>query len=160
MAGKHVFPYVNEDSRELFGLEPEDLRRDGSLLADLIHSDDKERRDASIIHSMKTLQPWRQELRNIVDGQVRWYDCMSRPERLPNKEIFWSGIILEITDRKRAEEELREKERKHRFLYQEIQAMLNAIPDILCQLSPDLRIIWTNEAARDVEQGGSQRCLC
>jgi len=121
---KHVFPYVSEGCRELFGIEPADLRRDGSLLADRIHPDDMARRDASIIQSMETLQPWRQELRHIIDGEVRWHDCMSRPEKQPNGEILWNGIILEITDRKRAEEILEESEELHRVIISNISDAL------------------------------------
>jgi PAS domain S-box-containing protein len=102
--GTHGFPYVSEASRDLFGLEPEDVMRDGTLLSGLIHPDDAVRRDESILRSAKTMQPWRQELRCIVHGVVRWYDCMSRPERQPDGTILWDGINLEITDRKRAEE--------------------------------------------------------
>ncbi len=105
--GSISFPYVNAGSRELFGIEPEDLMRDASLLSGLIHPDDKERRDQSIRESAATLQPWRQELRHVVDGEVRWYDCVSRPKLRPNGDVVWDGIVLEVTDRKRAEETLR-----------------------------------------------------
>ena len=37
---------------------------------------------------------------------MRWYDCMSRPEPQGNGDILWYGSILEITDKKEAEEEL------------------------------------------------------
>ncbi|MFZ5453126.1 MAG: PAS domain S-box protein [Thermodesulfobacteriota bacterium] len=51
-----------------------------------------------------------------------------------------------ITERKRMEERLREKEKKFRSLYLEFQGILNTIPDILCLVSPDLRIVWGNDA--------------
>ncbi|HRR42268.1 MAG TPA: HAMP domain-containing protein, partial [Syntrophales bacterium] len=34
--GSHSFPYVNAASRQLFGLEPEAVMRDGNVLTDLI----------------------------------------------------------------------------------------------------------------------------
>ncbi|MEW6658942.1 MAG: PAS domain S-box protein [Thermodesulfobacteriota bacterium] len=56
------------------------------------------------------------------------------------------GTAYNITERKMAEEALRQSEKKYRSLYQEFQGILNTIPDILCLISPDLRIIWGNEA--------------
>lgn len=52
-----------------------------------------------------------------------------------------------ITESQRAEEALRVSEQKYRSLYQEFQGILNAIPDVLSLLSPEMKIIWTNAAA-------------
>ena len=114
--GSYSFPYVSPESRELFGIEPEDLMRDWTLVSSLIHPEDRERFNKSVKHSAKTLQPWREELRHIVNGEVRWYDCISRPERQPNGDILWDGIILEVTHRRRAEEALRENEKMFRVV--------------------------------------------
>jgi two-component system cell cycle sensor histidine kinase/response regulator CckA len=125
--GSHSFPYTNEASRGLFDIEPEELMRDGTLLSGLIHPDDRQRRDESIKQSAETLQPWRQELRHIVNGRVRWYDCMSRPEPQDNGDILWYGIMLEITDRKSAEEALQRSEARHRQVVETMNEALNLI---------------------------------
>jgi len=116
--GSHSFPYVNSASRQLFDLEPEALIRDGTLLFGLIHPDDKVRHEESIRRSADALQPWREELRFIVNGEVRWYECIARPEMQINGDILWDGIMLEISERKRAEEALRESEAKYRRLHE------------------------------------------
>jgi|GEM_PF-2109031 len=108
--GTYSFPYVNDASRKLFNIEPEDLMRDWTLVSALIHPGDRARFVESVKSSAETLLPWREEIRHIVDGEVRWFDCMSRPELQPNGEILWDGIILEITDRKRMESELVKRE--------------------------------------------------
>ncbi|MFZ5997869.1 MAG: PAS domain-containing protein [Nitrospirota bacterium] len=61
-----------------------------------------------------------------------------------------SGVILNlvnITNRRRAEAALRESEKKFRRLSQEFNALLDAIPDTLLLLSPDLKILWANKGA-------------
>lgn len=105
--GSYSFPYVSEASRQLFDVSPEDLMADESLISGLIHPGDRQRFISSVNRSAETLQPWREELRHVVNGEVRWYDCISRPELQPNGDIYWDGIILEITERKRNENELR-----------------------------------------------------
>ncbi len=119
--GHYSFPYVNGASRQLFGIEPKDLMQNGTLFSDLIHPDDKARFYKSVEHSAETLQPWREELRYIVNGEVRWYDCISRPERQTNGDILWDGIILEITDRKKAQEKLYQSEGRYRRIVETAQ---------------------------------------
>jgi two-component system cell cycle sensor histidine kinase/response regulator CckA len=116
--GSHSFPYVNSASLQLFDLEPEALMRDGALFFDLIHPDDQGRHEESIRRSAEALQPQREELRCIVNGEVRWYECIARPEMQINGDILWDGIMLEISERKRAEEALRESEAKYRRLHE------------------------------------------
>ncbi|MCE5249065.1 PAS domain S-box protein [bacterium] len=123
----YSFPFVSSASRELFGIEPEDLMRDSSLLAAIIHPDDREKLDESIIKSAETLQPWKEELRVIVNGEVRWYTCVSRPELQSDGSILWDGIILEITDRVKIEQALRESESKYRRLH---ETMMDAFVSI------------------------------
>lgn len=54
------------------------------------------------------------------------------------------SVARDISERKLAEETLRESERKYRELSTEFDALLKAIPDPLVLLSPDLRILWAN----------------
>lgn len=103
--GTSYFLDVNDASKELFDISPEDLMDDSNRILCVIHPDDLERFNSSVKRSFITMQPWREVVRHIVNGEVRWYDCMSRPEMQPNGDCLWDGIMLEVTDRKRAERE-------------------------------------------------------
>jgi PAS domain S-box-containing protein len=57
------------------------------------------------------------------------------------------AIYEDATKRKQAEENLQENEKKYRFLYQEFEGLLNAIPDNIALVSPDLKFLWINKDA-------------
>jgi PAS domain S-box-containing protein len=57
------------------------------------------------------------------------------------------AVLRDITEKNRAEMELRESEKKFQILSQEFNALLDAIPDTILFQSRDLEIIWANKAA-------------
>jgi PAS domain S-box-containing protein len=61
-------------------------------------------------------------------------------------------LLGEISERQESERRLKESERKFWALSQEFHTLLNAIPDALLLLSPELRILWANDSASRVFQ--------
>lgn len=141
--GRFSFPYVNGASKALFGLEPQELMADGNLLPQLLHPDDVSRLEQSVIRSAETLEPFREELRHIVRGVVRWYDFMSRPVREPNGDVVWDGIALEITDRNRATQTLQLSEAAFRDLH-------GASSEAFVRTELDGRILEASKAFLDI----------
>jgi PAS domain S-box-containing protein len=128
--GSFSFPSVNETSRDLFDIAPEDLMADASLITSLIHPDDREKFYSSVKRSAETLQPWREVLRHVVNGEVRWYDCISRPELQANGDILWDGMILEVTECMRAAEDLKKNEERMRLYFErQVVGMAITAPD-------------------------------
>lgn len=101
--GRYSFIYVGNTSLELLGIAPEALIADASLFLRLIHPADKERYHTSVAHHSVTFSPWREDLRLVVNGKVRWYDCMARPEPVADGAVCWHGILFDITARKEVE---------------------------------------------------------
>lgn len=101
--GNYSFSYVSKASLELLGIPPENLIADAGLLIRLIHPADRERFERSMIHNSVTFMPWREELRLVINGLVRWYDCMASPEAASDGGVFWHGLLFDITARKEAE---------------------------------------------------------
>ncbi|MGK7927143.1 MAG: PAS domain S-box protein, partial [Spirulina sp.] len=101
--GTPSFPYVSEGSRDIYELEP-----DCFLQAfDLIHPRDRESFDKAMQESARTLDSFQSEHRIITpSGVLKWVQVISKPERQEDGATVWDGLVIEISDRKQAEEEL------------------------------------------------------
>ncbi|HEX8988314.1 MAG TPA: PAS domain-containing protein [Rhodocyclaceae bacterium] len=100
----HV-PYVSPAIKELFGVEPDDVKEDAAPLCALTHSEDRPRIEAATAESARTMTPYRVEYRICrPDQPERWVDQRCVPEREADGSTIWYGIMLDITERKLAEE--------------------------------------------------------
>ena len=82
----------------------------------------------------------------LANGELRDVEVHSAPIVLQGRKVLYS-IVHDISARKKAELALRDGEERYRRLSREFQALLDAIPDNLVSLSPDLKIRWMNSVA-------------
>ena len=102
------FPFVSAGYRDISGMAPPVTRKDQQAMIRMIHSADRASFDSSLIESAQTMQPWSWEGRLVSrTGRTRWVQGISRPEKQHDGKIVWDGILMDITERKHAEEELR-----------------------------------------------------
>lgn len=115
--GSFCLPYASPAIKDIYGIEPEDLRSDASEIFRLIHPDDLKRVNDSLQESARTLRPWHEEYRvlNPLRGKI-WVEGNSVPEREPAGSIIWHGTITDITRRKQTEQDLLESEARFRLL--------------------------------------------
>jgi PAS domain S-box-containing protein len=95
------------------------------------------------------LQSAAQHVHYCGNGQKMFYEISSSPLR--DREGSVTKVVLigrNVTERKSAEEKLRESNERYRRLSQEFRTLLDAIPDRLLLLSPELKVQWTNKGAR------------
>ncbi|MEG4344151.1 PAS domain S-box protein [Microcoleus sp. A003_D6] len=139
--GSVSFPYMSPGSLEMFELEPEAVMQNSALLIDLVHPEDRQNYDESVVISAQTLQPWQWEGRLVLpSGKISWFQTNSRPEAKENGDILWDGITVDVTDRKQAELALQESQ-------QFIQKVANATPGILYLYDlEEQRNIYTNNS--------------
>jgi PAS domain-containing protein len=98
---------VDDRSREVYGLDPDPLDTWIQRYAACIAPEDRERWVRSIEDVIRRITPWEFEGRFIrPTGDEMYIRVLSQPVRLKN-ETVWNGIILDVTDRKRAEEALK-----------------------------------------------------
>jgi PAS domain S-box-containing protein len=107
--GSSSFPFASEGIYEVCGVKPGDVSEDGLVLFDTIFPDDFDNMNASILQSAKELSLWMHEFRIIFkDGSVRWLFGNALPQAEADGSILWHGFISDITERKEAEEELKQ----------------------------------------------------
>lgn len=81
-----------------------------------IHEEDREKFLTSIDAAVKKSTPWSFEGRVVKKGKTIWFQGLSSPIRLENQTIF-NGMLLNITERKLAEEKWRKSEEKFRKIF-------------------------------------------
>ncbi len=109
--GSTGMPYASQGIVELFGLRADQVIRDASPLLTRLHADDVERVTNSIAASARDLTLWDSEYRICVPGRaVRWVHGRSQPERLADGSTLWHGFITDVSERKHAEQQLRERD--------------------------------------------------
>ncbi|MFZ2301045.1 MAG: PAS domain S-box protein [Gallionella sp.] len=131
--GSTCVPYASEAAREIYRLDPEEIREDASKVFAYAHPDDLENFKASIQISARHLTPWQHEYRlKFDDGTVRWLFGNAIPQREADGSTLWHGFITDVTERKRAEAEVLE-------VQSQLKATLDAIPDLLFEIGLDGR---------------------
>lgn len=104
--GSRSFPYFSEGIVELGGLPLESISGPETDPAmSRILPEDAERIEAQTRHSAATMANVHVEFRALhADGSIRWIECRSTPQKEADGGILWTGILLDITQRKLAEE--------------------------------------------------------
>ena len=117
--GSHGFKYCSPRSMELFGFDADDVVRDWRKIS--IHPGDMARWVQSLEKCGKNLENWFFEGRFIMkDSSTKWWRGVASPTAEEGGEIIFNGIILDITDAKDAEREIKESRRNAERLGAEI----------------------------------------
>ncbi len=102
--GTRGFRWISPRLAEIFGLNESQLEN----IASMIHPDDRPRWVESIEESNRAGGVWNYEGRLLYpDGRIKWWQGISRPTHVTDDEIIYNGVMLDITDRKLAEHEVR-----------------------------------------------------
>ena len=102
--------YVSPQIETMFGYSPDEWMATPELFVRLLHPEDRERVLAEDKRTEATGEPFRMEYRQFTrDGRVVWIRdeaVLVRDE--DGKPLYWLGVQLDVTERKRTEKELAE----------------------------------------------------
>lgn len=108
--GSTSFPYASDGITSICGVTPEEARADGNICNRVIHPDDLDRVESSIMESAATGDLWNCDYRVMhADGSERWVSGSANPEIQADGSVLWFGYIRDITDRYKVEVALKRK---------------------------------------------------
>jgi PAS domain S-box-containing protein len=121
--GTVSYPYISARVLELTGYTADEIMADPALLPAVIAPEFHAGYGEMIKRSAREMAPAQFEFRLIRrGGESRWAHGLCRPRPLPNGEIMWDGLIFDVTDQKRVEEQRNQLENQLRHA-QRIEAL-------------------------------------
>jgi PAS domain S-box-containing protein len=120
--------FVNEQNRKYFGRTLEELKRWG--VSDACHPEDLPRAIDVFTRSIATGEPFDLEVRaRRFDGAYRWFQSRGSPLRDADGRIVrWYNLLIDIDERKRVEEALRQSEARLAATERNLQLTIGSIP--------------------------------
>lgn len=110
--GSSCFPFASPSMLDIYRVSPQAVQADSAAVVANIHPADLAHVLESIQVSAQNLTPWQHEYRvKFDDGAVRWLFGNSLPERLADGGVLWHGFITDITERRKADDKLRQLSR-------------------------------------------------
>lgn len=116
--GSFSFPYVSANCKEIFEVSAAKIIQKSELLLSQIHQEDISNLEQVVKKSSETLQPKHWEGRIITPSRkVKWIQTASKPDRQADGSIIWDGLVIDISDRRQGEQELRKSQQLLRLVF-------------------------------------------
>lgn len=142
--GTREFTMVSKEVTRLSGRTPEEVIKDPSILYNMILEEDRPAFIQRELESYENITPFKIEVRARSQSHgIRWLHIVSTPRIINDGRIVWDGFHLDITDRKEAEERIKninaELEEKVRIRTRQLQKMNEELESFAYSVSHDLR---------------------
>ena len=140
--------YISPQIETILGYTADEWMANPTIWVELVHPDDRERARQADASHYETGEPLDIEIRvRTKDGRTRWLRDQATAIRDDQGRIrFSQGVLLDVTERKEAEQALNEAEERYRSLIETIPAVtyIDEIeePWLTTYVSPQIRNIF------------------
>lgn len=106
--GGQAFPYVSRACSSLLGISASKLRSDPSLLLQLVEPEDRQSYLDTMQASAGRLASWNWEGRIWIETwhDIKWINLRATPRRIDGVGVQWEGLMTNITQGKKAEQDI------------------------------------------------------
>ena len=106
--GLQAFPYVSRACNSLLGISAARLRTDPALLLQLIEPEDRQSYLDTMQASASRLASWNWEGRIWIETwhDIKWINLRATPRRIDGIGVQWEGLMTNITQGKKAEQDI------------------------------------------------------
>ena len=142
--------YTSPQIESILGFSQAEWMADHTLWFQQIHADDRARVLADVERSRGVGTPVPSEYRMLTrDGQVKWFhDTRALVRDETGRPLFLQGVMFDITERKQAEEALRESEERFRRFAESTSEGIGIHENgILLDANPTFARMWGYEPA-------------
>jgi PAS domain S-box-containing protein len=116
--GRVEAAYISAGFKELWGLNPEDVKKDVGERFTPIHPEDRESVKTDIDNAIKNLIPLDHKFRfiNQRTNELRWVHAKAVPSKKEDGSVVLNGVFLDITESEKYYTELEKSNLRYEFI--------------------------------------------
>lgn len=136
--GSTTIEFVSRRFCEIMEVDPAEFSLDGiPAIFGRIHPEDIQGFVRSNEMAQKSLEPYIHDARLLIGDRIKWVRFESCPRRLEDGSTRWTGVTLDITEHRLAEEALKRSEERQRFILESLPVAIYSSP-----VNPDFDTTW------------------